>query len=142
MNKKPILFVNDDLAEGVYAASGANTSDCWKVDVYGAHIVESDGYVEFRVDATHSAVPEHISTKTVITVEFNAPITNAKFEGFDAQVQGSRVILTRESHANGYRSGDHFNTLLNVWSPSYMTLSVISATISCTHATNVQGKYD
>jgi hypothetical protein len=141
MNKKPILFVTDDLAEGVYADSGVTTGDCWTVTVTRDQ-QDAGGYSTFRIKADHSTAVQHISTKTVVTIVFNGTVNSAEYEGFDVKVQGDKVILTRESHANAYLSGDNFNSLLKIWSPTYQTIQSISANIVCTHATNVQGKYD
>ena len=141
MNNKPMLLVNDDLAEGVYAASGAVSTDCWTVTVRKDQS-DAGGYCTFRVDAHHSNSVAHISTKTVVTIKFNDTVTNAQFEGFGVQFSGDTVTLTRESHANAYYSGDNFNSLLKIWSPSYKTIQAVSYGISCTHATNVQGQYD
>ena len=140
---KPIVLLNDELAEGVYAASGAGetTSDCWTVDVYRDQS-DAGGYSTFRVSATHSTDVVHISTKTVVTVVFSDTVTSAQYEGFNVSVSGNTVTLTRESHANAYNSGDNFNSLLKIWSPTYSTIEVVSAGISCTHAVNVQGGYD
>lgn len=134
---KPIVLVNEDLAEGVYAASG----DCWSVEVTSAQD-DAGGYHNFRVHAVHSASAEHISSKTVITVVFSDIVTAATFEGFDVSVSGNTVTLTRETHGNSYQSSDQFNTLLSIWSDNYKTISVVKADIVCTHETNVQGKYD
>ncbi len=144
---KPIVLANEELAEGVYAASGATTadgetsSDCWTVSVTKDQS-DAGGYCTFRVAATHSQNVTHISTKTVVTVVFSDTVTSAEFEGFTASVSGSTVTLTRESHANAYYSGDNFNTLLKIWSNNYKTIDVISSGITCTHAVNVQGGFD
>ena len=137
--ERPIVLVNEELAEGVYAASGAEVStDCWTVDVTRDQ-EDAGGYSTYRVAATHSNSVTHISTKTVVTVVFDGAVTSAEYEGFDVSVSGNTVTLTRESHANGYYSGDNFNSLLKVWPKG---LSVTSSGINCTHAVNVQGGFD
>lgn len=138
---KPVILVNDELTEGVYAASGAASSDCWTVTVTKDQD-DAGGYCTFRVAAQHSNSAQHISSKTVVTVVFDKVITNAEFEGFEASVSGNTATLTRESHANAYASGDNFNSLLKVWADEYKTLGVVSSGITCTHQTNVQGVYD
>lgn len=138
--ERPIVLVNEELAEGVYAASGGAevTSDCWTVNVTKDQ-EDAGGYSTYRVAATHSNSVTHISTKTVVTVVFDGTVTSAEYEGFDVSVSGNTVTLTRESHANAYYSGDNFNSLLKVWPKG---LSVTSSGISCTHAVNVQGGFD
>lgn len=153
MYNKPMLLVNDDLAEGVYAASGADevvgegsggsttSTDCWTVSV-NKDQNDAGGYCTFRVAANHSQSVTHISSKTVVTIVFSDTVTSAEFEGFSASVSGNTVTLTRESHANAYYSGDNFNTLLKIWAPNYRDISVVSSGITCTHETNVQGGID
>lgn len=140
--EKPIVLVNEELAEGVYAASGAasteTSSECWTVSVTRDQ-EDAGGYSTYRVAATHSNSVTHISSKTVVTVEFNGAVTSAEYEGFDVSVSGSTVTLTRESHANAYYSGDNFNSLLKVWPKG---LAVTSSGIVCTHEVNVQGGFD
>lgn len=131
---KPVVLENEELSEGVYAASG----DCWTVDVTLAQ-PDAGGYANFRVNAVHSTTAQHISTDTTIVIVFNQPVTNATFEGFDVSISGNTVTLTRTSHGNSYASSDQFNTLLSVWADDYKTLSVVSADISCTKTVNVQG---
>lgn len=142
--EKPVVLANDEIAEGVYAASGMTgetSGDCWTVEVTKDQS-DAGGYCTFRVAARHSDSVTHISTKTVVTIVFNDTVTGAEFEGFEASVNGNTVTLTRESHANAYYSGDNFNTLLKIWSPSYKDIQRVSADISCTHAVNVQGGFD
>lgn len=146
--EKPIVVATDDLAEGVYAASGSGvlgdsttSGDCWTVTVTKDQN-DAGGYCTFRVAATHSTSVTHISTKTTVTIAFSSNVTAAEFEGFNASVSGSVVTLTRESHANAYYSGDNFNTLLKIWADDYQNITYTSASISCTHAVNVQGGYD
>lgn len=148
--QKPVLKVNDSLAEGVYAASGSVTADsvgtdtsgdCWTVSVTKDQN-DAGGYCTFRVAANHSNSVVHISTKTVVTVQFSDVVSSAEFEGFDASVSGTVVTLTRKSHANGYKAGDNFNSLLKIWADNYKTIQAISSSIVCTHEVNVQGGYD
>lgn len=141
MYMKPLVLSDSDLAEGVYAASGASTTDCWTLNV-SKDQSDAGGYCTFRVDARHSQSVTHISTKTVITLVFSDIVTSAEFENFGVSVSGNTVTLTRESHANAYYSGDNFNSLLKIWAPNYRTINVVSKGISCTHAVNVQGGYD
>lgn len=145
--ESPVVLEFEDLAEGIYAASGAaeidyeNDTECWTVDV-SRDQANAGGYSTFRVHAEHPGSVEHISERTVVTVVFNRPVTNVEFEGFDVQVSGATATLTRVSHGNSYQSGDNFNTLMKAWSDEPESLEVVSSTIACTHQVNVQGKFD
>jgi hypothetical protein len=145
--EKPVLTVNHCLAEGVYAASGStsvgedSSSDCWTVSVKKDQD-DAGGYCTFRVSANHSNAVVHTSSKTVITIQFSDVVSSAEFEGFTSSVSGSTVTLTRKSHANGYKAGDNFNSLLKIYADNYRTIQAISSGIVCTHEVNVQGGYD
>ncbi|MCR5451387.1 MAG: hypothetical protein K6F00_02030 [Lachnospiraceae bacterium] len=134
--ESPIVLQNNDLAEGVFAASGS--SKCWSIEVKKDQD-DAGGYCTFRVIARHGNV-QHISVKTVMHITFDKVVTSAEFEGFTADANGNEVILTRESHANAYGSGDNFNSLLKIHSPEYKTIQVVSSTIVCEKTANVQGK--
>lgn len=146
--ESPIILAYEELAEGVYAASGTpekdyeNDPDCWTLAIAQDQIVAHEGWTTYRVQANHPGTVQHISEKTVVTVVFSKPITNAEFEGFDVQVSGCTVVLTRESHGNSYYSADQFNTLLKVWTDDPTDLSIVSSQITCTHVPNVQGGMD
>lgn len=144
--EKPIVLVNEDLAEGIYAASGAidydNDPECWTLGVDKAQVVAHEGYANFRVAAVHPTGLQHISTKTKVVIAFNQPITSAYFDSGDTEVSGCTVTITRERHANAYGSRDDFNSLLKVYAADAESLSVLSANIYCTHAPNVQGGFD
>lgn len=135
---KPVVLENEEIFEGVYAASGLLSSECWQPSVVMDQ-ADAGGYSTYRVSASHSGTVEHISSQTTITIIFAGNVTGAEFEGFDASISGSTVILTRQSHANAYKSGDQFNTLLKIWPAG---LGVLDYGIECKHEENVQGKYD
>ncbi len=155
--EKPIVKIEDDAVEMVYAdgsgAGGAtlpddltpgehqhvDAGDCWSVTIQKNQTVAHEGYCHFRVRANHSRTGEHLSTKTTVTVLFNQTITNAKFEDFVATVNGSTVVLERESLGDSYKSGDNFDTLLTVWCAEPSTCEPIEYDIKCTKTVNVQG---
>lgn len=142
--ERPIVLVNEELAEGVYAASGAETStDCWTVsaksvqDWNGSHNV-------FEVSCAHSTSVVHISTNTEVKLTFSSPLTDAYSE-FSCSFSGSTATINRELHANAYNSGDTMTYKVWVKAADEATtkaLTCTGATITCTHAVNVQGGFD
>ena len=141
---KPVVLGNDDLAEGVYAASGSTEStDCWTVD--GRSVQSWNGsHNVFEMSAQHSSGVAHITTQVVFTYTFSAPLTDASSE-FDSSFSGNTVVVTRNLHANGYYSGD--DVTFKVWvsagdqaATEALTLTGISYV--CRHETNVQGGID
>lgn len=136
--ERPVIVVNEELAEGVYAASGVTDGECWTVDVQWAQTVD-DNNVNFRVIANHPGTVAHISSASTVTIVFSHNVTSAKFEGFAADVNGNVVTLTRASHGNSYYSADQYNSLLELNTPNAREISVVSSSIVCTKTVNVQG---
>ena len=143
MYKKPLILVNDDLAEGVYAASGAG--DCWAVS--GRSVQDWNGsHNVFEMCAVHSKDAAHNTTQVVYTYTFSAPVTNAYAEGgLDCQYSGNTVTVTRNLHANGYHSGD--NVTFKVWvraadEATTKAIALTGISYVCRHEENVQGGID
>lgn len=141
--EKPVLSIIDDSAENIYMASGDGGGNCWNVS--GEPVQSWDGSSKvFEIRASHSREVEHISTGVNYVITFSAPLATARSE-FSCSVSGNKVYVNRESHANGYKSGD--TVTFKVWASTgdqatTEALAITGITWSCSHATNVQGKYD
>lgn len=75
--EKPVAIVNDDAAEGVYAASGAGSGvNCYTVNAY-IHQTPEIGRENYciQANAVHAATDGHHSTEQVLTLYFNQPVT-------------------------------------------------------------------
>ena len=142
--EKPVLDVVAGFSENVYMASGNNGGgDCWIVG--GSSVQNWDGSSNvFEIRATHSNQVEHISTGVTYVITFSAPLTDARSE-FPCRVSGNTVVVTRELHANGYKSGD--NVTFKVWAKgadeaTTKALAITGISWKCDHATNVHGETD
>jgi len=138
--EKPIVLVNEELAEGVYAASGAGSSDCWTVQAVSVQDWNGSHHV-FEIRCVHSTAVEHISSASTVTLTFSSPLTDAYSE-FECSFSGSTVTVVRELHANAYKSGDTMTYKVWVKASDEATTKAITctgATISCTKTVNVQG---
>lgn len=137
---KPVVLVNEELAEGVYAASGAG--DCWSIGVTSDQEWNGKGHT-FRIQINHSDKVEHISTQSTAVLTFNYPVEVKECE-FPAVANGNTVTITRTQHANAYQSGDQANYLLVVSTGDEATTRALACTgkkIMDTGITeNVQGK--
>lgn len=137
--EKPIVLANEELAEGVYAASGGN---CWAPTITSVQDYV-DGKHVFEVGNSHSTDVEHISESYTIEITCSAPVTVASVENdWPCSFSGNVVTVTRTSHANGYKSGDV--TTFKVWigTGDEATTRSLTATITCTDCgklVNVQG---
>lgn len=79
--EKPVLLVNEELAEGVYAASG---SGCWSV---GVSFTSHADKCEVEINGTHtnsSAAPHTANLQVIIT--FNKQLTT-----------GSNIVTLNEN---------------------------------------------
>ncbi len=65
---KPMIYVNDELSEGVYAASG-----CYTVTTkVHQNMQEGRGDYRIQVDGKHDA--DHTSSRQTLTISFNMPV--------------------------------------------------------------------
>jgi hypothetical protein len=138
MLEKPSVVLMDDLAEGVFAASG-----CWSGSVASTQDWNGSHHV-FEIRLTHSKEVEHISTACTITLAFTGPVIDAYTEDSDwsCSVNGTTVTVTRINHANAYKSGE--KVTYKVWAKSVdeATTKALSCSITsydCSKQTNVQG---
>jgi len=96
MNKyeKPVIMINEELAEGVYAASGA-VSSCWWIDKAQKENYDNV-WQNFRFEIKH-ANEDHARTGDSITVvlNFSGDITAAQsWDVSGVSCSGSSVIIT------------------------------------------------
>ena len=143
---KPIVLANEELAEGVYAASGGvSDATCWTIDPYSVQDENGAGYHVFEVKIVHSDTVQHISTQSTSVITFNNVVTDAYSEGnCTASVTGERTVtVVRTLHANAYQSGDVATYKVWVKSSDLATtkaLAVTGSSITDTGITeNVQG---
>ncbi|MBE5908982.1 MAG: hypothetical protein E7278_09120 [Lachnospiraceae bacterium] len=145
--EKPVVIENKDLAEGVFAASGDSSSDCWAAYAITTQASNGSHHV-YEVHATHSKSVEHITSNVVYTLSFpGATITDAYSEGPNTvSYTTDTVTVTRDLHANGYKSGDEVS--FKVWVKSIDDASTKgladqpAVTYVCRHDVNVQGRTD
>lgn len=142
--EKPVVLANEELAEGVYAASGGiGEADCWTINAYSVQDWNGSYHV-FEVAIVHSNTVQHISTESTSVLTFNHTLTDAYTESdFSCSFSGSTVTVVRASHANAYQSGD--NATFKVWvkaedEATTKALAVTGSSITDTGKTvNVQG---
>lgn len=134
--EKPIVMINEDLAEGVYAASGApagyDSSDCWVIIHNGetSNSVPSESAREFQFNANHASLDVGHAPDSVWVVNFSQTITEVvSCSGLYTEISGDTVYV--------YRKWDNKNELeewgfaLKVKCANYETVTVSSAFIAC-----------
>jgi len=139
--EKPVVMINEELAEGVYAASGVRgTSDCWDYHIYEVQTWDGSAKV-FEVKITHHTGLEHISSATTLGVTFSSPLTEARSE-FDCSLSGATVSITRALLADAYKDGDLVT--YKIWASAAdqattEALAITGVTLTCDKSVNVQG---
>lgn len=131
--EKPIVLSNEDLAEGVYAASGVPGSgaDCYTVTAY-IHQTPETGRGDFRiqVNAVHAALDDHHSGKQVLVLYFNQAVTykgsNGTLDGGDGTAS---ISIAYAYHNNAYDNVGLGDVIVE----SDAGLSVTGAQLICNH---------
>ena len=87
---KPVVSVDNGLAEGVYAASGAG---CYSASAY-IHQTPQTGRGDYRiqVDGDHHA--DHTKTAQILTISFNQPVTYKYCNGNGASLASGNGSTT------------------------------------------------
>ena len=139
--EKPVVLMNEELAEGVYAASG--DGDCWTLTYSVPQRWNGEGMV-IELVATHSTELQHLSLGTVVTVTFDQPIVSARSESteFVTSVSGTTVTAERNLLADSYLSGDRYTFKIFVNAGDQQkteALNIVGTTIRCKKSVNVQG---
>jgi hypothetical protein len=138
---KPIILANEELAEGIYAASGE--PGCWTVSIRSVQNWSGSHHI-YEVSLHHIGT-QHISTDSTVKITFNTAITDAYSESGNAvTIAGNTVSITRQSHANAYGTTDDVTYKVWVRAADEATTKALSTSpaISCTDcgkAVNVQG---
>ena len=158
----PVIFDNDELAEGVYA-TGSGAGDCWTMTYYQSQRVNTnpgDNFVVYRIDANHHTDGVyHISASTTMFVNFsNDDILGVQVEGIDVPLNGGTIDLAGSSGVDGfkvgctesgativrhylgdaYQSGDKFNIMIRINCKNGEAV-MNGLSWSCEKVENVQG---
>ena len=95
---KPMVLVNDELAEGVYAASG----DCYE---YWARITQTPelGRPNYciQIDGVHNAADGHHSSERQFKLVFNQPVTYISSNACTVTGSGTSTLVFTFEKSNG-----------------------------------------
>lgn len=91
---KPIVIENEELAEGIYAASGCYTVSCC------IHQRPEFGRGDYRiqVDGLHEA--NHHSSEQILTIVFTLPVTYVGSSGILVSGNGSNILKIKYGYHN------------------------------------------
>ena len=136
--ESPIIYDNDELAEGIYATGSGGAGDCWTIDYTVPQAWNGTAKV-FELKCKHSKSVYHNSHGTVITLVFDQPIVSAYPENsndYKVEISGSTVKLERNLYADAFFSGDDvtFKLFVNTGSKeSTEIVNILSKSIQCKH---------
>lgn len=132
--ERPIVLVNEELAEGVYAASGVTAGsgdDCYTVTAR-IHQSPETGRGDFRiqVDGVHAAGDGHHSGKQTLVLYFNQAVEYSSSNGSLASGNNTSSISIDYSYHN---NGNDNIGLGDVVVKSDAGLAVTGAQLICNH---------
>lgn len=100
--QKPIIIANDELAEGVYAASGSRT--CYTATAY-IHQKPEIGRGDYRiqVNAVHNATDGHTNDLQTLHITFNQEVTYSSSNGkLISSEKGNYLQIEFSYHQNAF----------------------------------------
>lgn len=133
---KPMVLANEELAEGVYAASGAMTGDdCYSV-TYNIHQRPQEGRGDYRIqfNATHGANDGHHSAEQNLIVAFNMPVEYAGSGGTYVSGSGTNTIVVRFNYHSNATEGIGLGDLIV---KADAGLAITSAQLTCSHGCGI-----
>ncbi len=93
--EKPVVLVNEELSEGVYAASG-----CYTVTTR-VHQEIQNGRGDYRIQIDGKHVADHTKEKQTLTISFNMPVeyksSNGTLVGLGS---GTTLVIDYAYHQN------------------------------------------
>lgn len=88
----PIAIMNEDLMEGIYAASG---SKCYSVRA-NIHQSPEQGRGDYRIQVTAQHNADHTCDKQKLTLTFNQPVTPVSATNGIIKTHGTSAVLEIE----------------------------------------------
>lgn len=130
--EKPIAIENDELAEGVYAASGSVVgNDCYTVSAY-IHQSPEIGRGDYRiqVNGVHAASNGHHSGEQILTLNFNQPVDYSWSNGTLVGGNGTSTINIKYNYHN---NGNDNIGLGDIVVTADDGLAITGAVLSCNY---------
>jgi len=108
---KPMVLVNEELAEGVYAASGCLTAS---INLVNTDTNGSANKARFNVRLDHKSDDAHISQKQKVVIKFNTAVNVVETGG--STVTGGNgtdtVTLVFASYLQNYTDGRDYTVVV------------------------------
>lgn len=125
MYTQPIIILNEELAEGIYAASG----DCYYVTA-NIHQRPEIGRGDHRIQVNGKHDTDHHSSEQILTLTFNMPVVYKSSNGTLIGGDGTNSIYIKYNYHNN--NIDNIG-LGDVVVESDSGLAITGCSISCNH---------
>lgn len=137
--EKPIVMINDDLAEGVYAApSGYCDDDCYRVEIEGHQVPEGSRLThKFQLKCYHlaSETDGHCGSGQMLIVKFDKPVNYVSSKGTLYAGDGTNELMISYAYTQNAKDevglGD-----IEVSVADNGSLNIESAIFTCNHIKN------
>ena len=100
---KPIVSLDAGIAEGVYAASGAESTGCYTVSAY-IHQTPQTGRGDYRIQVNAQHHADHTKTAQYLTITFNQAVTYVSCNGNSASLSSgdgtTTLVISLGYHQN------------------------------------------
>lgn len=129
--ERPIILANEEVAEGVYAASGVGGENCYTVSAYITQTPQ-EGNLRYTIhlDAQHNTTTHH-SSGQVLVLSFNMPVKYSWSNGTCVGGDGtSELRISYSYHSNAVESIG----LSDVYVEAGEGLSVAGARLECNYS--------
>lgn len=129
---KPVMLDNEEVFEGVYAASGAGDgADCYTVTAY-IHQTPETGRGDYRiqVNGVHAAANGHHSGEQILTLTFNQPVDYSWSNGTLVGGNGTSTINIKYNYHN---NGNDNIGLGDIVVTADDGLAITGAVLSCNY---------
>lgn len=97
--ERPVVLVNEELAEGVYAASGYNGGECYNITAEIKQTPE-EGRDSYTIQCNADHITAHHGTSQMMTISFNIPVTYVWSNGALHSGDGTNCLEIQFSYHN------------------------------------------
>lgn len=125
---KPMVLSNEELAEGVYAASG---SECYTVTA-NIHQTPQTGRDDYRIqlNGRHAASDGHSTDQQTLTISFNQPVEYSSSNGTLISGSGTSVLTISFTYHNNGQDNIGLGELVVKSNPG---LAITGTQLDCNH---------
>lgn len=126
MYEKPIISVDTEMAEGVYAASGADSAGCYDATAY-IHQTPETGRGDYRIQVNGKHHADHTREVQVLTISFNQNVTYVSGGAGLISGNGTTTLKVRLSYHQNPNDNIGFGDLV-VTSDAGLSITGVSIT--------------